>query len=351
MATTIGLDIGSSAVRAVQVSTSRGGATLDRIGQVMLPPGAVRDGEIIDTDAVAAAIRELWSRYKLKGKKVTLGLANQQVVVRQVDVPYMSDPELRESLAFQAQDYIPIAVDQAILDFHTLEVYEQDSGERFSRILLVAAQREMVGRILDTVEKAKLEPIGLDLDAFAVLRTLAPSPAIDDADGELLIDIGHAVTNIVVHRSGTPHFVRILLMGGGQVTDGLVNGLGMEYAQAEAAKAELGLHAVDGDPASQDVAAIIAERANRFVEEIRGSVDYYLAQGEAIDIRRMVVTGGGAELPMLRERLAETLRLHVDRGRPLQELRIGKLELDQDQLIEAEPFLTVAVGLAMGATQ
>jgi type IV pilus assembly protein PilM len=316
----------------------------------MLPPGAVRDGEIVDADAVAAAIRELWSRYKLKGKKVVLGLANQQVVVRQVDLPYLPDAELRKSLDFQVQDYIPIAVDQAILDFYTLEVYEHESGERFSRILLVAAQRDMIGRILEAVEKAKLEPVGLDLDAFAVLRTLAPGSAIDEAEGELLIDIGHAVTNIVVHRSGTPHFVRILLMGGGQITDGLVNGLGMEHAQAEAAKAELGLQAA-GDPGSEDVAGIIAERANRFVEEIRGSVDYYLAQGDAIPIRRMVVTGGGAELPMLRERLAETLRLRVDRGRPLQELSIGKLELDQDQLVEAEPFLTVAVGLAMGATQ
>src|SRR5690606_2660787 len=104
--------------------------------QVTLPPGAVRDGEIMDPDTVADAVRELWAQYKLKGRKVALGVANQQVVVRQIDLPYLPDDELRKSLAFQVQDHIPLAVEQAILDFYTLDVYENEQGERFSRILL-----------------------------------------------------------------------------------------------------------------------------------------------------------------------------------------------------------------------
>lgn len=350
MPTTIGLDIGSTAVRAVQVSTGRGNATLERLGQVMLPPGAIRDGEIVNADAVAAAIRELWSRYKLKGKKVALGIANQQVVVREIDLPYLPDADLRSSLAFQVQDFIPLAVDQAILDFYTLEVYENEKGERFSRILLVAAQREMIDGILDAVSQAKLEPISLDLDAFALLRSLAAESAIGDEGGELLIDVGHAVTNLVVHQNGTPHFVRILLMGGGHISDGLTSALGMEPPEVEAAKATIGLDEPQ-DARGADAAEIIAERANRFIEEIRGSVDYYLAQVGAIPVNRLVVTGGGGQLPLLRERLAETLRLPVERGHPMQELRIGKVELDQDQLVEAEPFMTVAIGLALGAAQ
>lgn len=349
MSTHIGLDIGSSAVRAVQVEVKRGSSTLTRLGQVMLPAGAIRDGEVVDVDAVAGAIRELWSRYGLKGRKVALGLANQQVVVRQIDLPYLPADEMRESLSFQVQDFIPIPVDEAILDFHTLDEYENADGERFSRILLVAAQRSMIDRILEAVDKAKLDPVGLDLDAFAVLRSLTPVSPIAEEDGELLIDVGRAVTNIVVHRGATPHFVRILLMGGGQITDGLVNGLGMDPEEAEAAKAEIGLD--NPQPGEEDIAAVINERADRFVEEIRGSLDYYLAQADAIPINRLVVSGGGGELPLLRERLAQALRLPVDRGHPMQELRIGKLELDQDQLVEAEPFMTVAIGLAMGAAQ
>lgn len=349
MATHIGLDIGSSAVRAVQISTGRGPATLDRLGQVTLPLGAVRDGEIVDVDAVAAAIRELWTRYRFKSRKVALGLANQQVVVRQIDLPYLPPAELKASLPFQVQDSIPIAVEAAVLDFHTLEEYETENGERYSRILLVAAQREMVDSILDAVTKAKLEPVALDLDAFAMLRSLA-QPRMLDERGELLIDIGDSVTNIVVHRNGAPAFVRILLMGGAAITEGLVTTLGMEHADAELAKADVGLHEVD-DPVTGEVADVISERAGRFIDEIRGSVDYYLAQTDALPIDRMVVAGGGSQLPLLREGLADTLRLPVDIGHPMHQLKVGKVDVAPDQLVEAEPFMSVAVGLAMGADQ
>lgn len=350
MATTIGLDIGSSAVRAVQVSTGRGRATLDRLGQVMLPPGAVRDGEIVDADAVVVALKELWARYKLKSRKVALGVANQQVVVRQIDLPYLPERELRTSLSFQVQDHIPIAVDHAILDYHLLEEYETEDGHRFLRIMLVAAQRDMVDRLLDVIQRAKLTPIGLDLDAFAVLRSLAPERVVADQGGELLIDIGSSVTNVIVHANGVPSFVRILLMGGNSVTEALVSGLGMTHEEAEAAKSGLG--PIDSRLITSDeVSRLIAERANRFVDEIRGSVDYYKAQSDAIPINNIVVSGGGSLLPNLRDRLEATLGIPVDVGRPLQDLRTGKVGLDEDQLLEAEPFMAAAVGLAIGGAR
>ena len=141
--TTIGLDIGSSAVRAVQVTAGTGGGppVLDRIGQVILPPGAMRDGEIVDAEAVAEAVRALWARYGFKLRRVHLGLANQQVVVRQMELPYLPENELRQSLGCQVQDAIPIPVGQAILDYYALEHFENDEGQRFALILLVAAHR------------------------------------------------------------------------------------------------------------------------------------------------------------------------------------------------------------------
>jgi type IV pilus assembly protein PilM len=350
--TTVGLDIGSSAVRAVQVTAGgRGPATLDRLGQVLLPPGTVRDGEIVDAGPVTDALRTLWTRYGFKHRQVYLGIANQQVVVRQLDVPYLPDAELRQSLEFQAQDAIPIPIDQAILDFHTLEHYEIDNGDRFSRILLVAAQRQMVETLLDVVNAAKLEPAGLDLDAFAMLRALAPETMLEDRGGEMLIDVGASVTNIVVHENGIPRFVRILLMGGAVITDGLTGALGIEWEDAEDMKARTGLTDEYGFGESSEAATIITERAGRFVDEIRGSLDYYTAQTESVPITRVIVSGGASQLPGLRERLAETLRLPVDRGHPMQDLKIGNVGLASEQLIEAEPFLAVAIGLALGATR
>ena len=349
--TSVGLDIGSSAVRAVQITAGgRGPATLDRIGQVLLPPGAVRDGELVDRDVVADAIRNLWQRYGLKGRRVHLGIANQQVVVRQIDLPYLADEELRRSLEFHAQDAIPIPIEQAILDFHTLEVFENEQGDRFSRILLVAAQRSMVDSIVEVVRAARLEPVGLDLDGFAMLRSLAPEGLLDERGGEMLIDVGASVTNIVVHEEGIPRFVRILLMGGGAITDALVTGMGVDYEEAEDLKARTGISDEYAMETDGEAGGIITERALRFVDEIRGSLDYYSAQTDAVPVRRVIISGGASQLPNLRERLSETLRMPVDRGHPMQELKIGNVGLASEQLIEAEPYLAVAIGLALGAT-
>ncbi|MDP8969363.1 MAG: type IV pilus assembly protein PilM [Actinomycetota bacterium] len=348
MARTIGLDIGSRAVRAVQISVGgRGPATLDRVGQVQLPPGALRDGEIAQPDAVVEALRALWSRFGFKGRRVALGVANQQVIVRRLDLPYLPENELRQSLGFQVQDSIPIPVEQAILDFQILENYQTDEGQLVSRILVVAAQRQMVEAIVGVVGQARLEPTILDLDAFALVRSLAPPRLLSGEDGELLVDIGAAVTNIVVHQGGTPRFVRILLMGGNAITDSLVGALGMSYEQAESTKASIGLVTDARD--REEAARLIAERADRFIDELRGSLDYYSAQSESVPVRRVVLTGGASQLSNLRERLSDVLGLPVERGHPMQELQVGDVGIGRDQLIESEPYLAVAIGLALGA--
>lgn len=347
MPTTIGLDIGSSAVRAAQVSTQRGATTLERIGQVLLPAGAVHEGEIRDVDAVADCIRTLWTEHKFKGRKVALGVANQQVVVRQMDVPYLPEDQLRESLPYQVADVIPIPVEQAVLDFHVLEQFENEDGQPFTRIMLVAAQREMIDQLVAVTRKAKLEPVLVDLDAFSVLRCLAPPKVLDEPGGELLIDVGHSVTNLVVHENGEPRFVRMLMMGGGAISTALMNVMGMSAEEAERAKA---VHGV-GKDAADETARIIAERAEVLIDEIRGSIDYYTAQADAVPLRRMVVTGGSSRLPGLVDRLAETLQLEVQSGQPLRQLHVGKVNVERDDLVEAQAFLSVAVGLAMGVAE
>jgi type IV pilus assembly protein PilM len=167
----VGLDIGTSGVRAAELSLGKGPATLERFGQVALPLGAVRDGEVIDCDTVAGAIRQLWAQAKFSSKKVVVGVANQKVVVRQVDLPWLPIKELRQSLAYQVQDYIPMPVEQAILDFHPLEEFTSESGGRMLRVLLVAAARDMVGSAMEAVSKAGLQPSMVDLTSFAVLRS------------------------------------------------------------------------------------------------------------------------------------------------------------------------------------
>jgi type IV pilus assembly protein PilM len=347
MASAIGLDIGSSAVRAVQLSGGKGPAALERLGQVMLPPGAVRDGEIVDADQVAEALRILWRQYGFKQRKVAIGVANQQVVVRQIDLPAMPRDQLRESLPYQVQDFIPIPVEQAELDFEVLREWQQDDGAPMLRILVVAAATDMVRSHLDVLERAKLTPVVLDLQAFALLRALVDQQQAAQTPpevGEMLVDVGATVTNIVVHSQAVPRFVRILLMGGAGITEALASASGMPWEQAEAVKAR-------PNPPTSPEAQLVADRSERFIAEMRGSLDYYRAQTEAVQVGRIVLTGGGSLLPGLAERLAQAVRLPVDRGHPMQTLRLGKVPLAPEQLAEAEPFVGTAIGLAMGALE
>ncbi len=345
----MGLDIGTSGVRAAELSLGKHGATLERFGQVALPPGAVRDGEVIDSDAVAEAIKHLWRSVKFSAKKVVLGVANQKVIVRQVDLPWLPLDELRSSLAYQVQDFIPMPVENAILDFHPVEELEVD-GRRMLRVLLVAAARDMVTTHLDAVTKAGLNASQVDLTPFAVLRSLA---TVDNfgamADAEALVEVGSKVTNIVVHQNGVPRFVRVLLMGGDNVTEAVAERMGVPFEEAAGIKHQGSLGTVPGVATSEHPAdRVIESSGHMFVEEVRGSLDYYLAQPGSVPLRRIVVSGGGARLGGLAQRLALATRLPVDPASPLSSLKVGKTGLTDEQLTFVEPLVTVPVGLAMG---
>jgi len=347
---TVGLDIGTSGVRAAELTLGKSGAVLDRFGQVALPEGAVRDGEVVDVDAVAAAIKQLWAQAKFSSKKVAVGVANQKVIVRQVDLPWLPVNELRSSLAFQVQDFIPMPVEQAILDFHPLEEFTSDTGGRMLRVLLVAASRDMVQGALAAVSKAGLNAVSVDLNSFAVLRSMAHADAGLGGGAEAIVDVGSSITNIVVHQGGVPRFVRILLMGGSHITESVAERVGVPLDQAESLKQTTGLALVPGATESHPAARAIEAAGAQFVEEIRGSLDYFSAQSGSVRINKVVLSGGGSRLAGLAERLASATRLPVEAARPMSLLTLGKTGLTQEQLDFVEPMVVVPVGLALGAT-
>jgi type IV pilus assembly protein PilM len=345
----VGLDIGTSGVRAAELSLGRGPATLERFGQVALPLGAVHDGEVVDPAAVGAALKQLWAQAKFSTKKVVMGVANHKVVVRQVDVPWLPEEELRKSLAFQVADFLPMAADEAILDFHPLEEFTNDSGARMLRILLVAAGRDMVGNALAAVKAAGLDVQMVDLTSFAVLRSVVGEGAVASPASEALVDIGASVTNIVVHQGGVPRFVRILMLGGADITSAVAERLGVPQDQAEGVKQQTGLAQVPSTEAHPAQRAIEAS-GSAFVDEVRGSLDYFMAQPGAARIDRIVLSGGGSLLAGLAERLQAATRLPVQTARPMSQLKIGKTGLTPEQLAYVEPMVTVPVGLAMGVS-
>lgn len=350
----VGLDIGTSGVRAAELTIGRGQATLQRFGQVALPVGAVRDGEVVNVEAVTSAIKHLWSTAKFSSKRVVLGVANRKVIVRQVDLPAIPDAELRKSLPIHVQDFLPIPVEQAILDYHPIEYVTNEHGVQTVRVLLVAADREMVTTALSAVTGAGLIPVHVDLTPFAVLRSLAQldhvgvDPAASNT-AEAIVDVGATVTNIVIHQNGVPRFVRILLMGGDHVSDAVSERLGVPFEQAVAVKQQLGMSPVRGQIVNEHPAArVIEASATAYLEEIRGSLDYYLAQPASVPLQRIVLSGGGARLGGLAQRLAEATRLPVHPGAAMSNLRIGKTGLSPEQLSYVETQIAVPVGLALG---
>ncbi len=349
--TAVGLDIGTSSVRAAELTFGRGGTTLTRFGQVALPEGAVRAGEVVDAEAVTAAVKQLWSQARFTTKKVVIGVANQKVVVRQVDLPWMPLAELKATLPMHVQDFVPMPVEQALLDLHPLEELTNENGARMHRVLLVAAAREMVDATLAAVTGAGLKPVMVDLTSFAVLRSLVKPDVLGlgEPEAEALVDVGARVTNIVVHQAGVPRLVRILLLGGAYLTEAVAERLGVPLDQAEAVKQSTGLAALAGGALDPTPEGRVLETAGEsFVEQVRGSLDYYLAQPGSVRISRLLLSGGGGQLPGLAERIAAATRLPVAHATPMADLAIGKTGLTEEQLNYVAPLATVPVGLALG---
>jgi len=342
----VGLDVGSTAVRAAELSLGSHPPTLVRAAQVPLPAQAVVNGEVRDVGVVSQAIRELWQRGGFKSRQATMGVGNQRVVVREVTVPELPPKELRQSLPFQIQDQIPIPVEDAVLDYDLVEELQRD-GDRMVRLLVVAAQREMVLHILQAATDAKVEPIGVDLVPFALIRAVGQDEGLgldeQDMGGEAVVDVGADVTNICVHERGVPRFVRILPSGGQDVTRAMADTLGIEPEAAEILKRG---HAVEGGPAPEDVRSVLDSRVAVLVDEIRSSLDFYRAQTPGAEVARVLVSGGGSKLPGLIERLRERLGARVEPGRAFAKVKV-QLDMDEETTADAEPLLTVALGLAL----
>ncbi len=270
-------------------------------------------------------------------------MGNQRVVVREIALPFLPEKELRASLGLQVQEFIPMSVDEAVLDYDPIGEFEQDD-RKMLRMLLVAAQRVMVDQVVQVVTDAKLEPLGLDLIPFALVRAIGtPDTSMDleDAGEEAIVDVGAHVTNIVVHSRGATRFVRILPSGGRDVTVAIARSIGVDDDVAERLKRG---EPVEGAPAPQQVRQVALQRAAAFVDEIRSSLEFYTAQAREARISKVLVTGGGSRLEGLLELMRQRIPVPVEPGRVFQQL---PSELPEDAAADAEPVLAVAVGLAI----
>jgi len=344
----VGLDIGTTQVRAAEVQLASKGKsdrqpTLVRYGEVALPLGAVRDGEVEDSGAVSAALRQLWSEAHFSTRNVVIGVGNQRVVVRELEVPWMPLPQIRQSLPFQVQELLPMSTDEALLDFYPTGETQAPAG-RMVHGMLVAATRDTVNANVLAVETAGLRPQMVDLNPFALLRGLTRGPLGEQTVA--LVEIGARITQVVIAAHGVPRFVRLLPSGGQNVTDAVAGALGVSNVEAETTKREIGI-GYTVTPELTAAAEAISAMVRPLVEAIRNTFVYYAGNNTGAGIDVAVLTGGGAHLPGLGQYLSSASRLPVSFGDPLLTLNVAK-SAHPEQLATMGSRLSVPIGLALG---
>ena len=230
-ARTIGIDIDRGSIKAVQLSGSGGGYVLQHVGYHRLPPGIIVDGEVADHNLLASEIREFWGSHSFKGRSVTVGVSNQKVVVRLLDFPHMKPEDLQGAISFEAQDHIPMPLDEAVLDYVVLGPREERSD--LDRVLVVAAQREMISRYTSAVRAGGLRPDGVDVKALSLTRSTLPDPFFGEDGAVLLLDVGAEITNLVVADRGNPVLTRFVPVGLGDFVAAVVELADLSEDEAE----------------------------------------------------------------------------------------------------------------------
>jgi type IV pilus assembly protein PilM len=344
----IGLDIGTNAVRAVELTFGRGRPVLGKMGQIGLPLGAVVAGEIVEPTAVSAALRRLWREVGFTNRTVVVGVANSRVVARVADLPPLPENELRSSLQYHVQDLIPMPVGDAELDLRVLDPSVVVNNQQRARVLLVAAHKVMLATLLAALEGANLKAASIDLVPFALVRalheTVTPLESADGSEGgrEVIVGIGAGVTNVIVHEDGVPRFVRTLPTGSSLVTDAIAGELEIDVDQAEGAKRGFG-ELSTSTALTEITRSSVAPLAN----DVSGTLDFHLAQSGHSGLERVIISGGGARLEGMRVALAEQLGATVVIGDPLAGIDFGKARLAPEVLEDSGDLFTVAIGLAL----
>jgi type IV pilus assembly protein PilM len=337
----IGLDIGAMSVRAAVLAPGmldgRPSVTVHGIGHVDLPVGTVVNGMVIDAPALTAALKRLWHEHKFECRNVILGIANQQVIVRDMETPNLTEAQRAKALPFQAREIIALPIDQVVLDFAVLGT--PSPGDEMVHGLLLAAPREPILTAVRAVERAGLNVARVDLSAFAALRSIADEALAVEA----VIDLGAQLTTIVIHNEGVPRLVRTLCRGGQDLTNELADRMDMTLVEAEAAKLAIGL---DGDDA--EFVKVLNDALRPLLAEIRTSIGYFRSNNDAA-IARISLTGGGAALSGLAEVMTKHTGLPARIVDPMQHVRNRLASAYTRSGVTDYGASAVAVGLAMGA--
>ncbi|WP_242342621.1 type IV pilus assembly protein PilM [Anaeromyxobacter terrae] len=338
----VGLDIGSSGVKLVQLKEKKGGYALQAFGTAPLPPEAIVDGALMNSGAIVSAIQELVAQQKVKTKEVAIGIGGHSVIIKKISMPRMTQEELDESIQWEAEQYIPFDVKDVNIDTQILSPEANAAGQM--DVLLVAAKKDMINDYMSVCAEAGLTATVVDVDAFAVQNAYE---ANYDLDGQtvVLINVGAAVSNINILSGGATTFTRDITMGGNAFTEEIQKQLNISYDEAEALK--IGGQGETDAVVPQEVERVIQAVAEQMGGEIQRSLDFFASTSGDARIARVFVSGGTARIPALQKVLEARAGVHVELLNPFRNVDVDSRRFDTSAIIAAGPSVAVGVGLAL----
>jgi type IV pilus assembly protein PilM len=334
----VGLDIGSGAVKVVELEERPGGIGLVNFGVGELLPEAIVDGEIMDRLAVVDTIRNLFEELGIKNKRVATAVSGRALIVKKILMDRLSQEDAREAIQWEAEQHVPYDVTDVVLDFQILKT---DVGPKQMQVLLVAAKKEMVNVHSDLIREAGLIPELIDVDAFAVQNALEANYDFAPEDVVAFLNIGAERTNVSIVKDGIPHFTKDLSLGAHAVAEAIQREHGI--SQEEAFKV---LKGGEGE-ATYDLPRFVELACDDLVVTLERALAYLKTSEEAQGLTRIFLTGGSATLKGLKELMADKFNVPVDIANPL--LRISH---EPSMFVSGDPArevaaLTVAIGLAL----
>lgn len=337
----VGIDIGSSAVKLVQLREAKGVYHLVNLGMVPLSPETIVDNSIMDSSAVVEAIQSLVESLKIATKNVAASISGHSVIIRKIMLPMMAEDELESSIQWEAEQYIPFEINEVYLDFQILGPNPGDPSQM--KVMLVAAKKDFVNDYVAVFKEAGLNPLIMDVDGFAVENMFEANYGFPEEEVVALINMGASAMNINVLREGESVFIRDVQAGGNMFNEELQKRLNLSGEDAE--KLKLGGGVANADP--KVAAEIVADAAENLAQEVQRSLDFFSATSSDEKIQKLYLTGGVSMVPQVATSLKDRLGIPVEVIDPFHGIVVNEKQFDSDYIHSIGPMLPVAVGLAM----
>ncbi len=343
----VGLDIGSGSVKLCELQSSgkSGGQnhTLQKLGEIPIPHDAIVDGDIMDSNAVASAIRQVVAEQKIKAKEVAISVAGQQVMVKKVTFPLMSPAELAESVRWEAESFFPAGqgLDSYALDFSILEERPADGN---MDVVLVACRKDKLEAYVACVAQAGLKAVIVDVDVFSLQNAYELNYPMGSRDEVVaLVNVGASFTNLTMLTGNRSTFWRDIAWGSNRYTDKLVEDWGVSREGAEILKKG---GSAEGRT-SEEVLPSLMAISDSFADELMRTIDFFRSSFKVDRLDRIVLAGGGAKTGGLVEILADRFKVSVERMNPFQSLAMDDRSVDASRVSEIGCSAAVAVGVAL----